>query len=149
MDDQHWGAEVEMTTTTITPYINFEDNAREVFEFYKSVFGGELTTMTFGESPMETPPEADDLVMHADLTSDALRIMGSDRMPGMDGTVGDNFQLALGGDDEEKLIGYFNALSEGGSVTMPLEKQFWGDHFGMLVDKFGVQWMVNVSEPAG
>lgn len=134
-----------MSTTRITPYINFEDNAREVFEFYKSVFGGELTITTFGEAPMETPPEAEGLVMHADLTSDALRIMGSDRMPGMDGTVGDNFQLALGGDDEEELTGYFNALSEGGSVTMPLAVQFWGDHFGMLVDKFGVQWMVNVA----
>jgi PhnB protein len=134
-----------MATTTLNPYVTFDGNAKEAMGFYQSIFGGELNITTFGESPMDAPPEAADLAMHIEYHTDWFALMASDRMPGMEVTFGTSFQLALGGTDEAKLTGFFNALSEGGTVTMPMEKQFWGDNFGMLTDKFGIQWMVSAS----
>lgn len=127
----------------MNPYVNFDGTAREAFEFYKSIFGGEVTITTFGEAPMDTPPEAADLVMHAEYHTDWFVLMGSDAI--MEGIFGTNFQLTLGGDDEPALTGYFNALSEGGEVTMPLAPVPWGDTFGMLTDKYNVRWMVSIS----
>jgi PhnB protein len=132
----------------LNPYINFGDNARQAMEFYRDVFGGELTVSTFGEMGGAAPGD-ENKVMHSQLeTPSGFTLMGSDAPAGMPRDSGSSIQISLSGDDAS-LRDYFQKLSEGGSVTMPLEKQMWGDEFGMLVDRFGVQWMVNVSEPAG
>jgi PhnB protein len=132
----------------LNPYINVPDGkAREAMEFYQSVLGGELNVMTFGD--MGADGDIAGQVMHAQLETPAgYTLMASDAPPGMEPSGGSDIQVSLSGDDDD-LRGYFAKLSEGGSVTMPLEKQMWGDEFGMLVDPFGVNWMVNVSQPGG
>jgi PhnB protein len=127
----------------LNPYLTFQDNCREAMEFYHSVLGGELKLSTFGEFHMhDVPEERKDNIMHADLT-----LMASDGMPGGQVKFGDNISLSLSGDDTEKLKDYFEKLSDGGKVTMPLDKQIWGDTFGMFTDKFGIHWMVNIAGP--
>ena len=129
----------------LNPYINCGDNARQAMEFYRDVFGGELTVSTFGEMGGAAPGD-ENKVMHAQLeTPSGFTLMGSDAPAGMPRDEGSRIQVSLSGDDAS-LRDYFSKLSQGGSVTMPLEKQMWGDEFGMLVDPFGVQWMVNVSQ---
>ena len=136
-------------TSRLNPYINFADTARQALEFYRGVFGGELALSTFGESGMADGPAADK-IMHGQLETPAgYTLMASDAPPGMDVTGGTNISVSLSGDDGDELRRYFTALSEGGTVTVPLEKQMWGDEFGMCVDPFGVAWMVNISQPAG
>ena len=128
----------------LNPYISFGDDARQAMEFYKDVFGGTLTTSTFGEYGSQGP-EADQ-IMHAQLETDAgFTLMAADTPPGMERTVGNNITVSLSGDDSDELRGYWKKLSDGGTVTMPLEKQMWGDEFGQCVDKFGVAWMVNIA----
>ena len=135
-------------TSRLNPYISFADDARQAMEFYRGVFGGELTVSTFGEAGAAQGADADK-VMHAQLETPAgYTLMASDTPPGMDRTVGTNMSVSLSGDDVDELRGYFQKLSDCGSVTMPLEKQMWGDEFGMCVDPFGVAWMVNISQPA-
>ena len=132
--------------TKLNPYITFAGNAREAMEFYKSVFGGELTLNTFGESGGMEGPGADQ-IMHASLDSDrGFTLMASDPAPGSEHPSGNNISISLSGDDGEELRGYWDKLSDGGTVTVPFEKQMWGDEFGMCVDRFGVSWMVNISQ---
>ncbi len=134
--------------TTLNAYLGFRGNARQAMEFYAEVLGGNLTVSTFGENQAATDPSEADLVMHADLEGpDGLRLMGSDTPSHMEYRPGTNVSLSLSGDDEATLRGYFEKLSDGGSVTMPLEKAPWGDLFGMCTDRFGTQWLVNVSAP--
>ena len=134
-------------TSRLNPYLSFADNARQAMEFYRGVFGGELTVSTFGEAGMGDGPDAGK-VMHAQLETPAgYTLMASDAPEGMEHSSGSQISVSLSGDDEV-LRGYFAGLSEGGSVTMPLEKQMWGDDFGMCVDPFGIAWMVNISQPA-
>jgi PhnB protein len=129
----------------LNPYIAFEGNAREAMEFYRDVFGGELVINTFGEFG-NPDPEVADKTMHAQLETDrGFTLMASDGPPEAEMTIGDNISVSLSGDEAEELHGYWDKLSEGGSVTMPLEKQMWGDEFGMCVDRFGISWMVNVA----
>ena len=136
-------------TSRLNPYIGFADNARQAMEFYRSVFGGDLALNTFGEAGAADGPDADK-IMHAMLETPAgYTLMASDTPAGMDRTVGTNVSISLSGDDADELRGYFAKLSEGGSVTMPLEMQMWGDEFGMCVDPFGIAWLVNISQPAG
>ena len=132
----------------LNPYINFRDNARQALEFYKDVFGGDLRVNTFGEYGDPNQPGADG-VMHGQLETDGgFTLMASDTPPGMDVSSGaGNITISLSGDDEQQLRGYWDKLSEGGTVTMPFEKQMWGDLFGMCTDKFGVPWMVDVVQP--
>ena len=133
----------------LNPYLNFPDNARQAMEFYRSVFGGALTVSTFGEFGQPDSPEADK-VMHALLETDrGFTLMASDLPAGMEHNPGSNIAISLSGDEADELRGYWDKLSGGGTVTMPLEKQVWGDEFGMCVDQFGVHWMVNISEPQG
>jgi PhnB protein len=135
-------------TSRLNPYISFSDNAREAMEFYRDVFGGELVMSTFGEMGGAAPGE-ENKIMHAQLeTPSGFTLMASDTPAGMDRREGSSISVSLSGDDEE-LRGYFEKLSAGGTVTMPLEKQIWGDEFGMCVDPYGVAWMVNVSQPTG
>jgi PhnB protein len=130
----------------LNPYISFADNTRQAMDFYKEVFGGTLTSSTFGEYGTEGP-EADK-IMHSQLETDAgFTLMAADTPPGMPRTEGNNITVSLSGDDSEELHGYWEKLSEGGTVSMPLEKQMWGDEFGQCVDKFGVGWLVNIAQP--
>ena len=131
--------------TKLNPYINFKDNAREAMTFYQDVFGGDLQINTFGEYG-DDGPNADG-VMHAQLEApNGFTLMASDMPPGMDASSTDgNITISLSGDDDADLQGYWAKLSDGGQVTMPLEKQMWGDHFGMCTDRFGVAWMVNIT----
>jgi PhnB protein len=129
--------------TTLNPYLSFRDNAREAMEFYRDALGGELTINTFGEYGDSSAPEAN-LVMHAQLTTpNGLTLMGADNAPGTDYSPG-GFACSLSGDDGDELHGYWAKLSDRGTVQVPLEKQMWGDEFGMCADRFGVTWMVNI-----
>lgn len=138
----------------LNPYISFKDTARDAMEFYKDVFGGELTVSTFGDFGGGDPGHQADPegVMHALLeTPSGFTIMASDTPPGMDYNPGSSISVSLSGDDADELRGYWGKLSDGGTVAVPLEKQMWGDEFGMCVDKFGIGWMVNIAGegPAG
>ena len=128
----------------LNPYLNFNGNTAEAMKFYHSIFGGALTMQTFGEAKMAQDPKDKDLIVHAALKSGSVTIMASDTLPSNPVTIGSNARLSLGGRDEKGLTDIFNKLSQGGKVEMPLAKQFWGDTFGMLDDKFGIHWMVNI-----
>ena len=131
----------------LNPYLNFPGNAREAMEFYRGVFGGNLSVNTFGEFGIPDAAMADK-VMHAMLeTGSGYALMASDLGPGMTHSPGNNISMSLSGDDGEELRGYWEKLSEGGQVTMPLEKQMWGDEFGMCIDRFGIPWLVNITQP--
>jgi PhnB protein len=131
----------------LNPYISFKDNARDAMEFYKSALGGTLTLTTFGEYGAQDAPEADK-IMHGILETDnGFTLMAADTPPGMEYQPGNNMAVSLSGDDADALHGYWEALSAGGNVSVPLEKQMWGDEFGMCVDQFGVAWMVNIGQP--
>jgi PhnB protein len=130
----------------LNPYISFRGNARQAMEFYKDVFGGTLALNTFGDYGPKDAPEADQ-IMHGMLETDSgFTIMGADTPPGMDLTRGDNMSVSLSGDDADDLRGYWSKLADGGTVTVPLEKQMWGDEFGMCIDKFDIGWMVNITQ---
>jgi PhnB protein len=129
----------------LNPYISYKDNARDAMEFYKEVFGGELTLSTFGEYGQADTPVADN-IMHGQLeTPSGFTIMAADTPPGQTHNPGDNISVSLSGDDPAELRGYWDKLSAGGTVSVPLEKQMWGDEFGMCTDKFGIGWMVNIA----
>jgi PhnB protein len=135
----------------LNPYLTFDGNARDAIEFYKDVFGGELNVMTFGDmgaSEHEGVAIPADGVMHGQLTTDqGFTLMASDNPPGVTG-VTPNGHVSLSGDEGDLLHGYFDKLSDGGTVDVPLEKAPWGDEFGQVKDKFGVNWMVNISGAA-
>ena len=127
------------------PYLNFAGNAEEVLNFYKDALGGEVVMISrYGESPMPSDEDWKQKIMHARLQfGDDNLIMISDTMKGNSISTHGNIQLSIGLDDEEKTKQIFDNLADGGKVTMPLAKQFWGDLFGMLQDKFGISWMLN------
>ncbi|WP_436496099.1 VOC family protein [Actinokineospora sp. HUAS TT18] len=129
----------------LNPYISFNNsNARPAMEFYKDVFGGELTFSTYGEFGDPSGDGADN-IMHGQLeTPSGFTLMGADNPPGSAGPEGSNMSVSLSGDDADELRGYYTKLAEGGQISVPMEKQMWGDEFGMLTDKFGVGWMVNI-----
>lgn len=129
----------------LNPYLTFDGTAGEAMKFYQSVLGGELSLSTFGESGMPISPEQKDKIVHARLENDELTFMASDGSPDHPVHMGDNISMSIMGSDGAALTKYFEGLSEGGKVDMPLAKQFWGDTFGMLTDKFGIHWMVNIS----
>jgi PhnB protein len=132
-----------------TPYLSFKDNARQAMEYYHSIFGGDLRVSTFKELSASQDPSEDDLVMHSVLEGEnGVTIMASDTPARMQYQPGTNdFSLSLSGDaaDEDRLRAYFDRLTQGGNVTMPLQKAVWGDTFGMLVDRYGITWLVNVA----
>ena len=132
----------------LNPYISFKDNARAALEFYQGVFGGDLTVSTFGEYGDPSQPGADG-IMHGNLkTPSGYTIMAADTPPGMDYSPGTSITVSLSGDDGDdgdELRGYWDKLSSGGTVSVPLEKQMWGDEFGMCTDRYGIGWMVNIA----
>jgi PhnB protein len=136
-----------LVASRLNPYISFAGTARQAMEFYKGVFGGSLTLTTFGEYGAPDAPEADK-IMHGMLESDnGFTIMGADTPPGMEHNPGNNMAVSLSGDDGDELRGYWGKLSNGGTVSVPLEKQMWGDEFGMCADQFGISWLVNIGQP--
>lgn len=136
-------------TTRLNPYLNFGGNAREAAEFYRSVFGGELTISTFKELGGAQSPDEENLVMHSQLeTPDGLMLMAADVPPRMEYKPGNNISMSLSGENEAQLRGWYDKLADGGMVTMPMEKAIWGDIFGMCIDRFGINWLVNVNAGA-
>ncbi|MCW3118805.1 MAG: hypothetical protein JWM28_2887 [Chitinophagaceae bacterium] len=128
----------------IVPYLNFNGNAAEALAFYAKVFDGQvLFQQTFGESPMESKPESKDKIMHASFQAGDLTFMVSDSMPGQSVSSGTNMSLSLNFKTVESIDKTFVALAEGAKVTMPLQDTFWGAKFGMLTDKFNINWMFN------
>jgi PhnB protein len=132
----------------LTPYLTFNGKAAEAMKFYRSVLGGKLTMQTFAEAKMAHTPAEKDLIVHAVLKNEGLTFMASDAMLSRQAKFGDNVHMSISGSDSARLTKIFNGLAAGGKVDMPLAKQFWGDTFGQLTDKFGIQWMVNVTSQA-
>jgi len=133
---------------TINPYLNFQGNTEEAFNFYRSIFGGEFMNLTrFKDMPdsENVPAHEKEKIMHIALPIKGNVLMGTDALESMGQklTVGDNISLTLLTESEDETRKLFDALSQGGKITMPLDKTFWGAYFGMLTDKFGIQWMVN------
>lgn len=130
--------------TRLNPYLSVRDTAAEAMAFYQSVLGGELERNTFGEYQMSDDPAEADKIMHSQLeTPSGLTLMAADTPNSMEHNPGSSIAVSLSGEDEAELRGYFEGLSAGGTVTAPFEKAPWGDTFGMLTDKFGINWMVN------
>jgi PhnB protein len=136
-----------MPDLKLSPYIARDGDTREMLEYYHKVLGGKVSFQTYGESPMPTTDAHKNKIMHGRLDFEGKSIMAADSPPDMPlSSTHSNISLSLTGPDEERLKKAFSELSEGGKVTMPLEKQFWGDIFGMVDDKFGTHWMVNIGE---
>ena len=132
--------------TKLNPYLNFKDNTRQAMEFYRTVFGGTLQLSTFKEFHASQDPSEENLIMHSVLEAEnGISFMASDTPSRMEYRPGTNMSMSLSGDNEAELTGYFEQLSAGGTVTMPLQKAMWGDSFGMCTDQFGVQWLVNIA----
>lgn len=130
--------------TRLNPYLSVRDTAAEAMAFYQSVLGGELERNTFGEYQMSDDPAEADKIMHSQLeTPSGLTLMAADTPNSMEHNPGSSIAVSLSGENEAELRGYFEGLSAGGTVTAPFEKAPWGDTFGMLTDKFGINWMVN------
>jgi PhnB protein len=135
-----------MMASQLNPYLNFNGTTRQAMEFYRSVFGGDLNLTTFGEFGAKDSPDAD-RIMHGVLeTSAGYTIMAADAYSDGQYQPPAGFAVSLSGDDDA-LRGYWDKLADGGTVTMPLQKQAWGDEFGMVTDRFGVPWLVNISQP--
>lgn len=138
-------------TVRLNPYLHFDGSAREAMEFYRSVLGGELQIMTFGDMGAEGPDPAPEAVMHSRLeTPDGFVLMGSDGGPARPaGAAAVDASISLSGDDIGRLEGWFTALAAGGTVDVAFEKQMWGDVFGQITDRFGVRWLVDAASPQG
>jgi PhnB protein len=134
--------------TKLNPYLNFKSNTREAMEFYHSVFGGKLLMNTFKEYHASQDPSEDNKIMHALLEADnGITLMAADTPNAMEYRPASNGSISLSGENEKELKTYFDKLSSGGTIAMPLEKAVWGDTFGMCTDKFGVSWLVNITGP--
>lgn len=129
---------------TIDPYLFFPGNAEEAVTFYQGAFGGKVEITRRGDVDQSAPENEKNLIINASLETDGLTIRMSDRL---DTTLDPQtrVELSIVGSDEQRLRKLFDDLSEGGSVRSPLEKMFWGDVFGALVDRFGIGWQVNIS----
>jgi PhnB protein len=130
----------------LNPYLTFSGNARAAMKFYATVFGGELRLATFGEYGTKEAAVRNK-IMHAMLeTEHGFTLMASDLPPGAEQSPGSAITISLSGDDGDILRGYWKRLSRGGEVAMPLEKQVWGDEYGQCTDRFGISWMVNITQ---
>ena len=134
-------------SAVLNPYLNFRGTAKQAMEFYRSVFGGELNVSTFADYQLAEDPLENDQVMHSQLETDAgFTLMGADVPARRE--MSPNGSISLSGDDEPLLRGYWDKLAEGANIVEPLEKAPWGDSFGMLVDKYEVFWLVNITGAA-
>lgn len=134
----------------LNPYLNFPGNTEEAFNFYKSVFGGEFQTLVRFKDTQEAgrlPANEQDKLMHIALPIGQNILMGTDALESMGHKLhaGDNISLSFHADSKEQADKLYAGLSAGGQATMPMADMFWGDYFGMLTDRFGIQWMINHS----
>lgn len=130
----------------LNPYLSFRDNAREAMAFYQSIFGGRVQSMTFKDFHVSEDPGEDEKIMHSMLENESgLTFMAADTPNRMKFDPGARISMALSGDDETELTAYFNGLASGGTINDPLTKSPWGDTFGSVTDKFGINWMVNIA----
>ena len=136
-----------MSDINLEVYLFFKGQCREAMKFYKDIFGGELEIMSYGDTPdMELPEGATkDWVMHATLAGGEIKLMASDTVKAS--PVAAKVDLSLGGTDETRMREIFGKLSADGQINSPLKKEFWGDTFGSLTDKYGVNWMMNIGAP--
>lgn len=138
---------------TVNPYLNFAGNTEEVFNFYKSVFGGEFSSLQrFKDTPMaaDMPAEVQEKIIHIGLPiGNGTILMASDALESLGHTLtqGNNFYISLHPTSKEEATQLFNGLSEGGAIEMPLEDAFWGAYYGLFTDKFGIKWMINYEYP--
>lgn len=133
----------------LTPYLTFNGNCRQAIEFYKNTFKGEIVAlMTFGDEQIDVPEEQKNKIMHSILKANNLNLMASDTMPEDSLKQGTNIHLSLDFDSEQEELDIWNSLSENAEITMPLQDTFWGAKFGILTDKFGINWMFNFDKPA-
>jgi PhnB protein len=131
-------------TQRLNPYLSFGTDAAEALEFYRNVFGGEVTKSQFKEYGTEGADG--DLIMHGQLETDAgFTLMAADTPSFMERKTGSSIVVSLSGDEADALRGYWEKLSDGATISTPLEKQMWGDEFGQLTDKYGVDWLVNIA----
>jgi PhnB protein len=129
---------------TLNPYIDFSGKCREALEFYKQCLNGEIVMVqTFGEAPVNAEEKDKSRIMHSEFKAEGVHFMASDGMTGRKAKAGDNISLTIHFTDEKEQEKVFKALAEGGKVTQPLEDTFWGARFGMLVDGYGIHWMLN------
>lgn len=129
----------------LNPYLNFDGQAKQAIEFYKTVFGGDLMMTTFKDGGMQVDPADSAKIMHAQLTaSNGMTLMASDTPKGWAYQPGTNVSISLSGEEAAELRGYWDKLSEGAAINMPLSEAPWGDTFGMLDDRFGIRWLVNI-----
>jgi PhnB protein len=136
--------------TLLNPYINFKDNTRQAMEFYHSVFGGKLEMNTFQEFGVSNDPAEANKIMHSMLEAEnGITFMAADTPNSMEYRSGTNMSMSLSGDNEAELRGYFEKLAAGGRINQPLLQAPWGDTFGMVTDRFGVDWMVNIAGKRG
>ena len=136
-------------STVLNPYISFRGDAREAMEYYRGALGGDLELATFADHHAAQDPSENDLVMHAKLTTESgLVLMGADRPARMPYTRGDDISISLGGEERAELEGYWDGLAERSTVVQPLTASPWGDRFGMLVDPYGITWLVNIAASA-
>ncbi|MEC4570782.1 VOC family protein [Streptomyces virginiae] len=136
----------------LNPYISFDGDARQAMEFYREVFGGTLSLHTYGDIGGADAGDAAaaEKIMHGMLeTTGGFTLMGADNPPGTQHSPGNNIAVSVSGEDAAELRGYWDGLCGGGTVSVPLEKQMWGDVFGMCTDRFGITWLVNISTPEG
>jgi len=130
----------------IHPYLNFDDNTRDAMTFYHKALGGDLQMQTFAEAKVPGPPGAENRVIHARIVNGPVILMASDSPPGMSVIAGNNYHINIDCDDKAEVDRLMKALGEGGTVKMPAQDMFWGAYFGMLTDKFGVNWMFNAEQ---
>jgi PhnB protein len=130
----------------INVYLTFDGECREAMTFYANVLGGELYLMPFADAP-GFADKGGDRIIHASVKKGDVVVMASDSMPGSPLQKGNNFSVSVGCESQEEEERFFAALSEGGTVTMPLQDTFWGARFGMLTDRFGIPWMFNFEKP--
>lgn len=128
---------------TVNPYLNFNGNSEEVMKFYQSILGGDLQIMRFGDAQIKVPEESKNKVMHATLAFGTAIIMAADAMPNHKIIIGNNNAISVNTPSLEDATRIYMGLSMDGTILVPLDKQFWGDTFGMFEDKYGVQWMVH------
>lgn len=131
----------------LTTFLGFDGNCREAMEFYKQCLGGELFLMPYSDAPVDTPKDAKDRILHSTLKSGSTELMAADTTPGMACKQGNNFSICITPESLEETERLFAALGEKGQITMALQDTFWGARFGMLTDRFGIQWMFNFALP--
>ena len=132
----------------IDAYLTFNGNCREAMTFYAKCLGAELFSMPFSEAIPDVPADAKHRIMHARLTKGSETLMASDTMPGMPFQQGNNFSISVNCGSVQEIDALFAAFGEGAKITMPLQETFWAVRFGMLTDRFGINWMFNLEKPA-